>query len=60
MSKKKTPIGWVTDESMYRLLRGGNDSRGTVPLHEKPSSVAKIPLYLGVPNSLDLKRLAND
>lgn len=57
MGKKKTPIGWVTDESMYRLLRGGNDSRGTVPLHEKPSSVAKIPLYLGVPNNLDLKSL---
>lgn len=40
-------IGWITYESVYRLKRGGNDSRGTVPIHVERSSVAKMPVYVG-------------
>ena len=38
------PIGWITDESLRTLNRGGNGSRGTVPIHTKRSAVAKHPL----------------
>jgi hypothetical protein len=49
----KKPIGWITRESSQRLrYYGGNGSRGTVPLHAKPSSVACIPLY-GIPKKRD-------
>lgn len=40
------PIGWITDESIYRLERGGNDSKGTVPIHKSRSYVAKTPVLL--------------
>lgn len=48
MPKVAEPIAWVTDESLRRLKRGGNGSRGTVPVHTKPSAVAKHPLTLSM------------
>ena len=39
------PLAWITDESLLRLARGGNDSRGSVPVHAQQSSVAKTPLF---------------
>lgn len=39
------PIGWITSESLHRLLFGGNRSHGTVPVHFSKSGVANIPLY---------------
>lgn len=35
---------WMTHESHYRLKDGGN-CKGAVPVHGKPSSTAKLPLY---------------
>lgn len=40
------PVAWISDESLCRLLNGGNDSRGTVPVHSAPSNVSKEPLYM--------------
>jgi hypothetical protein len=40
-----TPVAWMTRESARRLADGGNDSRGSVPVHAKRSNVACIPLY---------------
>ena len=52
------PIAWITDESLLRLSKGGNDSRGSVPVHAASSRVAKTPLYLGEPDTLcALRRL---
>lgn len=47
-SKRKPtdPIGWITAESLARLARGGNDSRGSVPIHANRSATARFPLYL--------------
>ena len=39
------PIGWMSDESANRLFCGGNDSRGTVPLHARKSAVSSIPAF---------------
>ena len=39
------PFGWVSRESIYRIKRGGNGSKGTVPIHAKASSISRIPLY---------------
>lgn len=40
------PIGWITRESIDRLDLGGNDSKGTVPIHKSRSYVAKTPVLL--------------
>lgn len=39
-------IGWVTRESLARLKRGGNGSRGSVPIHSQRSAVAKTPVFV--------------
>lgn len=39
------PIGWMTHEALDRLKRGGNESRGTVPVHVCETGQASIPLY---------------
>jgi hypothetical protein len=39
------PVAFINNESIWRLKRGGNDSKGTVPVHAKPSRVTKEPLY---------------
>ena len=39
-------IGWITRESIRRLRRGGNGSRGTVPIHDRLSVTASIPIYI--------------
>ncbi len=40
------PFGWITSESAYMLKKhGGNESRGTVPMHAKKSAISTIPLY---------------
>jgi len=39
------PVAWMTSESARSLPRGGNGSRGSVPVHAKKSHVAHIPLY---------------
>ena len=39
------PTAWLSDESVRRLARGGNDSRGTVPVHAVRSGVSCNPLY---------------
>ncbi len=40
------PMGWITRESSRRIRwNGGNQSRGTVPLHAHRSHVACIPVY---------------
>ena len=41
---KPKPVAWMTEESKYRLLSGGN-CRGSVPVHSKKSHVSTIPLY---------------
>jgi hypothetical protein len=38
------PVAWMTYESEHRLRSGGNH-RGAVPVHQKSSREAKIPLY---------------
>jgi hypothetical protein len=44
------PAGWLTEESKDRLLRGGNQSRGTVPLHRGHSAKSAIPVYFDSQN----------
>lgn len=43
------PVAWISNESLRRLTRGGNGSRGSVPVHHERSSVAKNPVYLHPP-----------
>ena len=43
--KEPVCICWITRESLWRLIGGGNDSRGTVPVHFRMSAAACIPLY---------------
>lgn len=45
------PVAFITRESMMRLSNGGNDSRGTVPVHRFASAIANRPLYLHPPES---------
>lgn len=40
------PIAYITRESLMRLQRGGNDSRGSVPVHAERSNSAKFAVYL--------------
>ena len=40
------PFCWMTDESKYRLVEQGGNSKGSVPVHKRPSATAKIPLYI--------------
>lgn len=47
--KAKPIIGWMTRESYQRFLKGGNESRNTVPLHVFPSRVAVIPVKIVFP-----------
>jgi len=42
------PVAWMTYESEHRLRSGGNH-RGAVPVHQKSSREAKIPLYAAPP-----------
>lgn len=39
------PFAWISSESVYRLNNGGNDSKGTVPVHANRTSVSKLPIY---------------
>lgn len=38
------PVAWMSPESRMRLRAGGNSSRGTVPVHGRPSRAATIAL----------------
>lgn len=40
-------VGWMSSESYRRLIRGGNDSKGTVPVHSSQSAVSHIAVYIG-------------
>ena len=42
-------VAWISKESVYRLRHNGGNSKGTVPVHLKSSSVSKTPLYLAPP-----------
>lgn len=42
---KVEPVAYISSESFCRLFDGGNDSRGTVPVHPNQSATSKIPLY---------------
>jgi hypothetical protein len=44
-NRQDAPVAWITRESLARLQRGGNESRGTVPVHVQRSNIATIPLY---------------
>ena len=64
-AEKAKPVAFITRESMMRLSNGGNDSRGTVPVHRFASAIANRPLYLHPPESTrqpltddEIKRLA--
>ena len=37
-------IGWITNESLFRLRHGGNHE-GVVPVHRKQSVFAKTPIF---------------
>ena len=39
----------MTRESAYRLANGGNESRGSVPIHRSESNTARIPVYVCAP-----------
>lgn len=39
------PVAWMTRESAARLKDGGN-CRGAVPVHQKRSTIATIPVYV--------------
>jgi len=41
---KPKPTAWMTEESKYRLMNGGN-CRGAVPVHAEKSHISTIPLY---------------
>ena len=41
----QVPFAWITRESYWRLKRGGNGARGTVPIHAAYSHVACMPLF---------------
>lgn len=43
--KTVKPVAWISRESLSRLCSGGNDSRGTVPVHAKRSRTSSAPLY---------------
>ena len=44
----REPVAWITEEALESLKnRGGNGSRGTVPIHAEKSRVAKIAIYVG-------------
>lgn len=44
-SIKAKPLCWMTKESLQTLKSGGNDSRGTVPVHHKRTNLSSIPLF---------------
>ena len=43
------PVAWISAESLRRLKQGGNDSRGTVPVHATHSMSTHAPLFLATP-----------
>lgn len=44
---KRKPVGWISSESIGRLVYyGGNDSKGTVPIHGEKTAVSRFPVYL--------------
>ena len=53
MSDELKVIAWITVESLSRLESGGNDSRGTVPVHVRHSRVA----YRGLVLRTDAERM---
>ena len=40
------PVAYISNESLRNLRRGGNDSKGTVPVHSKRSCISTTGLYL--------------
>ena len=50
MYKKVNVIGYISPESVHRLVNyGGNESKGTVPIHAKRSSVSTIEIKFKAP-----------
>lgn len=41
-------IGWITEESLWRLRNGGNGSKGTVPIHKKRSVTSRYAVFCSV------------
>jgi hypothetical protein len=41
-------IAWISDESLYRLKHGGNDSKGTVPVHAKKTIFSKHAVFCAI------------
>ena len=39
------PVAWISQESLRRLREGGNDSKGTVPVHASRTYVSKAALF---------------
>lgn len=42
--KLPEPVAWMSNESKRRLADGGN-RKGAVPVHQRKSSISKIPLF---------------
>lgn len=53
MSDELKVVAWISRESLRRLESGGNDSRGTVPVHVRHSFVA----FRGLVLRADAERL---
>lgn len=43
------PVAWISQESLRRLREGGNDSKGTVPVHASRTYVSKAALFTTPP-----------
>lgn len=45
MKEEMELAGWITQESMIRLISGGN-CRGAVSVHRRKSPASRIPVYV--------------
>lgn len=46
------PVAYISDESIGRLLSGGNGSKGTVPVHAFRTTTSRNPLYTRPPRTV--------
>ena len=45
IAQEVEPVAWISQESLRRLREGGNDSKGTVPVHASRTYVSKAALF---------------
>jgi hypothetical protein len=46
IAKLGEPVGYISNEAIYRLEHGGNSKKqGVVPIHKTKSVASKTPLY---------------